>query len=166
MIPILDYPNQKSGGHFNLLHSPIQESIIYIYMTKIKSDIGKMYWHVHHEVLIEPLIKPLQNRIDFIKINKPKYEVKTRLRLIHQAKGKLPKSILKLKKTCNQAWTAYNQAEAAYLQAGKALNQARMALSQAATDYNQALRSSPEIKALHARECKDCPWDGRTIFPK
>jgi len=24
----------------------------------------------------------------------------------------------------------------------------------------------PELLALHAQECKDCPWDGETIFPK
>lgn len=32
--------------------------------------------------------------------------------------------------------------------------------------YNEALRKHmPEIEKLHAKECPNCPWDGKTIFP-
>jgi hypothetical protein len=56
------------------------------------SDIGKLCWHVHHDILVEPLTEELQTRIDHIKQNKPHYEIATRLRLIHLVKGKFPKT--------------------------------------------------------------------------
>ena len=30
----------------------------------------KWYWHVHHDILVEPLTEPIENRIAFIKKNK------------------------------------------------------------------------------------------------
>jgi len=44
--------------------------------------IGKWYWHVHHTVLFERLIEPLQNRIDRIKSHKAPEEIDIRLRLL------------------------------------------------------------------------------------
>ena len=42
----------------------------------------KFYWHIHHDQLLEPLTEPLKNRIKFIKKNKPKHEIKLRLKLL------------------------------------------------------------------------------------
>ena len=39
-------------------------------------------WHVHHEQLVEPLSEPIENRIKYIKENKSKSEIPTRLKLI------------------------------------------------------------------------------------
>ena len=50
-----------------------------------------IWWHVHHEVLWELLTEPIANRINYIKENKPKDEVETRLRLLKPVLGKLPK---------------------------------------------------------------------------
>lgn len=49
----------------------------------------KMYWHIHHMVLVENLTEPLKNRTDYIKSNKPKDEVKLRLKLIKKVKAKV-----------------------------------------------------------------------------
>src|SRR5487761_521313 len=48
--------------------------------------MAEYYWHVHHDVLFEVLIEPIANRIDYIKKNKPKKEIKLRLRLLHKVK--------------------------------------------------------------------------------
>ena len=88
-----------------------------------------LYWHIHHDILLEPLTEPIENRIQFIKVNKPKNEVETRLRLMKPVRGKLPK------------------------------------LDKARAEWDKA-RADPKVLALHAKECPDCPWDGRTIFPE
>ena len=102
-----------------------------------------LYWHIHHDILLEPLTEPIENRIQFIKVNKPKNEVETRLRLMKPVRGKLPK----LDKACAE-W-------------GKA----RAELDKACAEWDKA-RADPKVLALHAKECPDCPWDGRTIFPE
>jgi len=48
----------------------------------------KLYWHLHHDILIENLTEPLKNRIYFIKTEKPKEEIETRLRLFKKVKAK------------------------------------------------------------------------------
>lgn len=64
----------------------------------------RLYWHVHHDVLVENLLEPLQNRIDYIKMYKPKKEVKLRLKLIKKVKAeKLP--------TTKDGWIKLHQSE-------------------------------------------------------
>ena len=103
-------------------------------------------WHVHHETLIEPLTEPIENRIAYIKQAKPASEVELRLRLLKPVQGELPAALNKAKAALDKARAAYAKAWAAYVKAGAAC--------------------MPEIEALHAIECPDCPWDGTSIFPK
>jgi hypothetical protein len=46
----------------------------------------KYYWHIHHESLFEVLREPIENRVCYIRENKPLEEVETRLRLLHEVK--------------------------------------------------------------------------------
>ena len=102
------------------------------------------FWHVHHDALLE-WSDNSNERIEYIKANKPKREQKLRLRLLKPVKGELPEAVLK-------AWAAYVKARAAYVKAGAA--------------YDKALRDNANaINKLHAKECSGCPWDGKTIFP-
>ena len=111
-----------------------------------------MAWHVHHEQLLEPLTEPIENRIAYIKTHKPKGEQKLRLRLLKPVVGKLPPAVAKAWAAYDKAWAAFN-AGAAYDKAG--------------APYDKTLKEHlPEIEALHREECPDCPWDGKTIFPK
>lgn len=82
----------------------------------------KMYWHIHHNILVENLTEPLENRIDYIKKENSKTEteeqIKLRLKLLKKVKTKiLPKT--------KEGW-----------------------------------------EKLHQKECKNCSWDGNTIFTK
>jgi hypothetical protein len=45
------------------------------------------YWHIHHGILFEALSEPVENRITYIKENKPKKEVELRLKLLHKVKN-------------------------------------------------------------------------------
>lgn len=108
------------------------------------AEVAVFCWHVHHFVQVEPLWEPIEERIDYIKKHKPASERKLRLRLLRPVQGQLPPELV-------QAGKAYAQAGAAYVQAW--------------VEYLLILAMhKEEIDALHALECPNCPWDGKTIF--
>lgn len=149
-------------------------------------DTTLFAWHVHHDVLVEPIIGSLQERIEYIQRHKPEAEQPLRLRLLKEVKGELPAAYLQAGAAyskagatyseagaaCDRAWAAYqglavDQGLAAYDQAWAACDQAWAAYDQAWDDLQQALAACmPAILVLHASECPDCPWNGQTIFPK
>ena len=105
----------------------------------------KFYWHIHHLVLVELATEPITNRRRFIKLIKSESEVPTRLRLLKRVKGKLPDAVVK-------AGRKYVDTQ-----------------SHSLFSYQRALRKPANKKAiekLHRKECKKCPWDGETIFPR
>jgi len=149
------------------------------------TTLGKWAWHVHHEQLVERLTKGgLTARRKYIQENKPESEVETRLRLLKPVRdqttmGRISKdhdkAVVSAGKTFNEvtasAWKAYIEARAstrkvfdeARASARKAYDEAvasaRKALDKATAPFNEA------VGRLHRRECKNCPWDGETIFP-
>ena len=107
----LDAPALTSVGGFLTVYSPVTLDALTsvggslsIYsqakLEALKSVGGKpfttkdiqWYWHIHHKILVEMLTEPLQNRIDYIKKNKPSHEVALRLKFIKKVQGVLPKT--------------------------------------------------------------------------
>jgi len=135
-------------------------------MSKYKATV-KFAWHVHHDVLLEPLIETLKNRIAYIKDNKPEDEIATRLRLLKPVVGGLPTAVAEAGKAYDAAWKARFEEWKAYIEARKAYDEAWKAYREARKAYIEVLAiHEPEILALHAIECPDCPWDNeqKTIF--
>lgn len=124
-------------------------------------------WHIHHDVLVEPTLEPIKNRIAYIKAHKPKEEQPTRLRLLRAVRGRLPKELRAAGAAYDKARAAAYKARAAYAKARAACVLARWAAcGEARAAYDKVLSTHrDEIEALHAKECPDCPWDGQTIFP-
>ncbi len=126
------------------------------------------YWHLHHTQLFEEEAEPVRQRIEFIKRNKPKGEQSTRLRLLVIVKAqKLLRRLCKYQRDFQMAEQAiYNS----HLHIGE-ISDAEMTvkhkeLAVARKNYEAARkRAWPMIEALHKKECPNCPWDGRTIFP-
>jgi predicted ATPase with chaperone activity len=147
----------------------------------------KFYWHVHHDTLLEPSDN-INERIDYIVNNKPKDEIETRIRLIHEIEGNVPESVA-------QAWDTYMNKSREYAAVFSEYNTAwyesrfipergkindlmmdtfnfimekydrvKKEFFMAQTLYYDLIQT-PEIKALHEKECPDCPWNGKTIFP-
>src|SRR4030065_437722 len=133
----------------------------------------KPFWHIHHEVLLE-WSDDIQERIDFIQAEKPKHEVEIRLRLLKPVQGALPPKLVKAGDARDKAYDAnakardaYDKARDAYVKAGDARVKAKAAFVKAKAAYNKAYDEClPQIEALHALECPDCPWNGTTIFPE
>ena len=125
------------------------------------------YWHIHHHILVESLIEPIENRVAFIKERKPEHERETRLRLMQPVKGKLPNAVVKAWDAYLKARVAYNKAWKAHYKGWKAYDKAQKAWERAWKAYYKALAAhKDEIEALHAKECPNCSWDGKTIFPE
>jgi len=140
----------------------------------------KPFWHIHHEVLLE-WSDDIQERIDYIKAHKPPHEVETRLRLLKPVQGALPPKLVKAKAAYDKARDAFVKASVAYAKARDAYDKARDAYDKAKAAYAKARDAYdkakaaynkaydeclPQIEALHALECPDCPWNGTTIFPE
>jgi len=65
-------------------------------MDNPNAGIGIPYWHPNHDILLKWTTEPIENRIAYIKNNKPAHEIKTRLRLLKPVRGKLPEAVDKL----------------------------------------------------------------------
>lgn len=155
---------------------------------------GQMYWHIHHEVLAEPLTEPVEARIAFINNvkaqNETPEEVALRLRLIKPIKGELPTKLTSAIAAMNElnkewtaacavsdeAWRALNTNEGLRLsdKDRKPLVEASRKATDAERETYMRVREGREayeeamrgvdLKSLHEAECPGCPWDGRTIF--
>ena len=66
------------------------------------------FWHVHHDELVE-YCYDYQERVDFIKDNKPADEVEARLALFKPVKGNLPVEFDKAWEAYYKAWEACKQ---------------------------------------------------------
>src|SRR3972149_6661090 len=74
---------------------------------------------------------------------------------------------VKARAAFGKAWDAFVKASVAYAKAGAAFVKAKAAFVKAKAAYNKAYDEClPQIEALHALECPDCPWNGTTIFPE
>lgn len=133
-----------------------------------------LYWHVHDRVLVEHCYG-YQGRVDYILREKPASEHETRLRLFQPVRGALPG---KLGKICAQFAKACVQMEKASVVPSSVVPSsvvlsgvkwAKIALKWGKAEAERAkacAKYAPEIEALHAEECLNCPWDGTTIFPR
>ncbi len=147
----------------------------------------KAYWHIHHDALLEFATEPIENRVAYIKHSKPKNEIALRLGLLKPVKGTLPANLdkawaarakardayTKAGDAYDKAWGAHTKAWDTYTKAGDAHAKARDAYAKAGDAYTKAWDAYTKawdacrlkIEALHKKECKRCPWDGKTIFP-
>src|SRR3989337_2899733 len=81
--------------------------------------------------------------------------------------GKDWDAYVKARAAFGKDWDAFVKASVAYAKAGDAFVKAKAAFVKAKAAYNKAYDEClPQIEALHALECPDCPWNGTTIFPE
>ena len=132
-----------------------------------KEPVIEFAWHVHHDILIEPLTEPIESRREYIRMHKPLSGQPLRLRLLKPVVGKLPDALLKAGAVYDKAGAVYGKARAVYDKAKVAYGKADVVYGKASVAYDKAWAdTAPEIEALHRQECPDCPWDGNTIFTR
>ena len=140
-------------------------------------------WHGHHQNTspLELLSGTIEERRKVILATKPVEEQKLRLRLLQPVRGELPAALIRALATRNEAGAIYDEAGAIYEEALATYDEAaairneafttydkaRVIYDKALTTFDQVINAClPEILALHATECPDCPWDGESIFGK
>ena len=122
--------------------------------------VGDWCWHIHHDVLIEKLTEPFETRKAYIKAEKPKHEVEKRLRLMKPASKKASEARAVYDEAKDEALAVYYKASS---EARAVYDKAR---SEAWAVYEKASSEAwAKVEALHQKECPNCPWNGRTIFP-
>ncbi len=115
-------------------------------------------FHCHHDTLVE-WVTDYDERVKYIKENKPESEQELRLRLFKMIPpDRLPPELYKAGDDYDKALDAYNKAGDAYNKAWDACTKARPAYDKAWAAY------LPALIALHKELCPNCPWDGNTIF--
>ena len=121
-------------------------------------SVGQFAWHVHHDKLVEVLTESIEARQEYIQLTKPQDEIDTRLRLLKPVVGELPAAVVEAGRACLKTRQALDEET-------QFLNKAWRALDKAWEAFNEALRThASELNTLHAQECPDCPWDGRSIL--
>ena len=113
-------------------------------------------FHVHHNRLIEWCWN-FEERVKYIKENKPLEEQEIRLRLFRLIPpDTLPANLQKAEAERDKADAERDKADAkrnkAYAEWEKA--------------YAEWRKTDADLDSLHAELCPNCPWDGETIFPK
>jgi hypothetical protein len=152
-------------------------------------EVGSLTLHCHHEVLMEQLDEPAEHRIAYILSRKPKNEQALRLRLfrpIFQEIINRNADWQKANADWQKAYADRQKADADYLQKAYAdLQKAYADRQKANADWQKAYadwqkanadwqkayadrqKANAELDtAIHFDVCKDCPWDGKTIFPE
>jgi len=102
-------------------------------------------WHCHHEILIEKLTEPAENRIAYILRDKPEHEQALRLHLFRPFRGPLPAQLKKATAEWHKADAEWHKADAEWHKATAEWHKAGAVIA-------------------HKKQCKNCPWDGKTIF--
>jgi tetratricopeptide (TPR) repeat protein len=102
--------------------------------------IGTWWWCVHHEIHLEQLKEPVENRVAYIRENKPGSEIDRRLRELAPVlyPERIPNQFAKAWDEHDKAWAAYDKAWAAYNKARDEHDKAWAAYDKAWAAYNKA----------------------------
>ena len=132
-----------------------------------------LYWHVYHERLFE-WCWDVEERWKHIKDLKPPEEVETRLRLMQPVKGTLggEEAFSEYKKALAEHSKVVAEYDEVDAKAGAEYEKAHAEYTKAFVEYTKAWDAwistirPGDAEALHAIECPNCPWNGKTIFPE
>ena len=120
--------------------------------------VGALAWHVHHDVLVEPLALSAEARISYILNHKPEQEQALRLHLFRPVTGPLPPELDKASAELGKASAEWHKASAEWYKARAAWGKACAEWGNACAEWDKACAE------WHRQQCPDCPWDGQTIF--
>ncbi len=135
-----------------------------------------MFWHEYHDFLCGYCCN-YDKRVEYIKHHKREHERALRLRLFQPIKSRLPCEFIKAHKKCAKASQKYNKTWQKhvkqytwrrYAKTWQKYIRARQKYAKVWQKYKEIRQKyEPEIKALHAKECPNCSWNGtKIVFPE
>jgi len=120
--------------------------------------MDQFYWHIHHEILCEPLREPIEERIAYIKKDKPSNERALRLRLLKPVHGQLPSVYAKACAAYHEARAAWEKAWVPYHEAWPALQEAAAARHESWPTWEKAAWVAHQKRWTAHHEAK-AAWD-------
>jgi hypothetical protein len=140
---------------------------------KTKNETKGFYWHVHHDKLCE-YCYDYDERVNYIKNDKPQNEIQTRLRLMKPVREELPKELVEAdkkwdeaNKKCVEACKKWNEADKKWGEAYKKCNEAYKKGNEADKEWYEAYEKyAPQLEALHKKECGCKEWNGKELVFK
>ena len=124
------------------------------------------YWHCHHDLLLE-YVYDYQERVDYIKKEKPVNERKTRLKLFKKVKSKLPKDIVEAGKKYDEAWKKYDEALKKYNEAWEKYYEVSKKYYEVREKCDELIKKHKDfLEKLHKKECGCKEWNGKEIVFK
>jgi len=127
-------------------------------------SVGSFVLHCHHEQLGETLTEPAENRIAYILESKPEHEQALRLHLFRPVQEKQLKKYKKAYADWQKAYADWQKADADRQKADADRQKAYADWQKAYADRQKA--NADLAQFVHKKLCKNCPWNGKTIFPK
>lgn len=126
--------------------------------------VGTYVEFYHHDMMIERLIEPPQNRIKYIETEKPEHERALRLRMFRPGhpKSEWSELLQQAYSKCQEAALAW---EFAYT---RAMACHTMAYDRAwRRQYGEWRKAADVLQQAYLVQFphKDCPWNGKSIFP-
>ena len=133
--------------------------------------VGGFVLHCHHAILGETLTEDAENRITYILSSKSEHERALRLHLFRPVPEKLLKKFKKAYADRQKAYADRQKADADWQKASADRQKAYADWQKADADWQKAYADWQKayadlVKLVHNKLCKNCPWDGKTIFPK
>jgi len=130
-----------------------------------KKVISGWAFHCHHDLLYE-FVTNYNERVAYIKRNKPQEEQKLRLRLFRMIpEDRLPYDLIGAGKAYDEAGKAYDEAGKARDEAWKAYNEAGKAYDEAGKAYDEAGKAHNEAGEAH-NEAGEAYDEARKAFDK
>ena len=141
---------------------PIKTRIAYIMREKPKSEIAVRL----------RLLRPVKGALPakfakFVKACEAHVKASGVLLRASEAHVKAGGVLYRAREAHVKAGRVLLRAREAHVKAGRVLDRAREAYVKAGRVLDRAREVyKPQLEALHKRECRGCPWNGSTIFPK
>jgi uncharacterized coiled-coil DUF342 family protein len=138
------------------------------------------YWHVHHDKLCE-YCYDYDERVNYIKTDKPMNEIQTRLRLMKPVREELPMEFVEAGKKWDEACKKWVETHEKLYEAGKKWdeackkwNEARKKwveacekCDEAREKWNEAYKKyASQLETLHKKECGCKEWNGKELVFK
>jgi len=122
----------------------------------MKTKTG-MYWHCHHDKLCE-YVYDYDERVEYIKNNKPKHEIEIRLKLFQKIKGKLPRELedKEIRQKCEEARQKYEKAGQKCKEAWQKCKEARQKYEEAWQKYEEARQKYEEAWQKYEEAWQKC----------
>jgi len=122
-------------------------------------------WCCHHEVQIEPLAFPVEERIEYILNNKPEQERVLRFTNFRPFIGTLPRGMQKADADWQKAYADRQKAYADRQKAYADWQKADADWQKADADWQKAYADcKDEINVLHQQQVPNNTWNGKSIF--